>query len=126
MLHSQEVHAILLPWPHARLPCTKPPAHSTGSQTKFISTSSLTRCAGIYAQPAEATLAVSREQVARSLGLPLRRQFFVVAEDRARSAGLSSLAGSVTRHLAAPRDLRGTLISWVNFIFLPEAVNRCA
>ncbi|EIE23303.1 hypothetical protein COCSUDRAFT_66260 [Coccomyxa subellipsoidea C-169] len=74
--------------------------------------------------PAEATLAEAREQVARSLGLPLRRQFFVVAEDRARSAGLSSLAGSVTRHLAAPRDLRGTLISWVNFIFLPEAVNR--
>ncbi|CAL8465219.1 g4754 [Coccomyxa elongata] len=74
--------------------------------------------------PAEVTLAESREQVARSLGLPLRRQFFVVAEDRARGAGLSSLAGSVSRHLAAPRDLRGTLISWVNFIFLPEAVNR--
>ncbi|BDA50275.1 hypothetical protein COCOBI_15-4040 [Coccomyxa sp. Obi] len=74
--------------------------------------------------PAEVTLAESREQVARSLGLPLRRQFFVVAEDRARGAGLSSLAGSVSRHLAAPRDLRSTLISWVNFIFLPEAVNR--
>jgi hypothetical protein len=85
----------------------------------------MTPCAGTCAQPAEATLAESREQVARSLGLPLRRQFFVVAEDRARSAGLSSLAGSVSRHLAAPRDLRGTLISWVNFIFLPEAVNRC-
>ena len=85
----------------------------------------LIACACTCAKPAEATLAESRERVARSLGLPLRRQFFVVAEDRARGAGLSSLAGSVSRHLAAPRDLRGTLISWVNFIFLPEAVNRC-
>jgi hypothetical protein len=71
------------------------------------------------------TLAESREQVARAVGLPLRRQFFVVAEDRVRAAGLGSLAKSVTRSLAAPRDLRASLVSWINFIFLPEAVNRC-
>ena len=50
----------------------------------------------------------------------------MVAEDRARAGGLTSLAKSVTRQLAAPRDLRASLVSWINFVFLPEAVNRCA
>lgn len=76
-------------------------------------------------QPAECTLAEGREQVARAAGLPLRRQFFVVAEERVRAAGLSVLARRVGRHLAAPRDLRASVVAWINFIFLPEAVNRC-
>ena len=70
------------------------------------------------------TLAEAGEHVART-GLPARRQFFVVAEDRARAGGLSSLAKSVTRQLTAPHDLRASLVSWINFVFLPEAVNRC-
>ena len=47
-----------------------------------------------------------------------------MAEDRARAGGLGSLAKSVTRQLIAPRDLRASLVSWINFVFLPEAVNR--
>jgi hypothetical protein len=43
-----------------------------------------------------------------------------------RAAGLGAMAARVGRTLAAPRDLRASLVSWVNFIFLPEAVNRCA
>ena len=42
-----------------------------------------------------------------------------------RAAGLSVLARRVGRHLAAPRDLRASVVSWINFVFLPEAVNRC-
>ena len=48
----------------------------------------------------------------------------MVAEDRARAGGLGSLAKLVTRQLIAPRDLRASLVSWINFVFLPEAVNR--
>lgn len=70
------------------------------------------------------TLLEAGEHVART-GLPARRQFIVVAEDRARAGGLTSLAKSVTRQLAAPRDLRASVVSWINFVFLPEAVNRC-
>ena len=29
-------------------------------------------------------------------------------------------------NLSAPKDLRSSLIQWINFVFLPEAVNRCA
>ena len=71
------------------------------------------------------TLMEAGEHVAKT-GLPARRQFIVVAEDRARAGGLTSLAKSVTRQLAAPRDLRASVVSWINFVFLPEAVNRCA
>ena len=39
-------------------------------------------------------------------------------------AAWASLAKSVTRQLIAPRDLRASLVSWINFVFLPEAVNR--
>lgn len=53
-------------------------------------------------------------------------QFLVVAEERVRGAGLGQLAARVGRHLAAPGNLRAGLVSWINFIFLPEAVNRCA
>ena len=74
-------------------------------------------------QPVSTTLLEAGEHVART-GLPARRQFFVVAEDRARAVGLGSLAKSVTRQLIAPRDLRASLVSWINFVFLPEAVNR--
>ncbi len=74
-------------------------------------------------QPLSTTLLEAGEHVART-GLPARRQFFVVAEDRARAGGLGSLAKSVTRQLIAPRDLRASLVSWINFVFLPEAVNR--
>ena len=48
----------------------------------------------------------------------------MVSEDRARAGGLGSLAKLVTRQLIAPRDLRASLVSWINFVFLPEAVNR--
>ena len=41
-----------------------------------------------------------------------------------RAAGLSVLARRVGRHLVAPRDLRASVVAWINFIFLPEAVNR--
>ena len=74
-------------------------------------------------QPLSTTLVEAGEHVART-GLPARRQFFVVAEDRARAGGLRSLAKSVTRQLIAPRDMRASLVSWINFVFLPEAVNR--
>ena len=75
-------------------------------------------------QPVSMTLLEAGEHVAKA-GLPARRQFLVVAEDRARAGGLRSLAKSVTRQLIAPQDLRASLVSWINFVFLPEAVNRC-
>lgn len=32
----------------------------------------------------------------------------------------------VQLNLSQPKDLRSSLIQWINFVFLPEAVNRCA
>ena len=32
----------------------------------------------------------------------------------------------VQLNLTAPKDLRSSLIQWINFVFLPEAVNRWA
>ncbi|KAK9836943.1 hypothetical protein WJX81_001633 [Elliptochloris bilobata] len=72
----------------------------------------------------ETSVAAMQEHVARAVGVPARRQFLVVAEERARGASLGHLAKRMQLNLSAPKDLRSSLIQWINFVFLPEAVNR--
>lgn len=66
-----------------------------------------------------------RERIARDTGVPHHRQLIVVSEERARGGRLGDLAKRVALAFNTQRDLRSILISWINFVFLPEAVNRC-
>ena len=68
-----------------------------------------------------------REHVRQAVGLSPQQQVLVIAEDRARLGGIGKLAKRMHRSIATTRqDLRSAVISWVNFVFLPEVFNRCA
>lgn len=71
------------------------------------------------------SVAQLREHVRVVTGLVASQQAVVIAEDRARLPGISKLARKVHTSISSTRrDLRSALISWVNFIFLPEFFNR--
>lgn len=76
-------------------------------------------------QEAETNVAQLGEQVFQITGIPLQHQVIVIVEDRARLPGIFKMARKVQNSLTTSRlDLRSALISWVNFIFLPEVFNR--
>lgn len=75
--------------------------------------------------PSQTTIYQLRELIERETGVSDRNQQLTIEEDRPHPPhGVISALKSTANQLSSRERLRGTLINFVNFIFLPEAVNR--
>lgn len=81
----------------------------------------------VYMQDSNTSLGSLQQLVQVKTGLPPSRQTLVISEDRARRYGFTdSVWRAKTQLSTARQDMRAFFISSINFIFLPESLNRSA
>ena len=76
------------------------------------------------AQAEDITVEAMQEHVARAVGLPARRQFLVVAEERARSASLGHLAKRMQVRHVNPKPRAGTAFPGCGSVFCTACRKR--
>ena len=73
----------------------------------------------------ETSLQQLREGCERATGIPAAHQQLIIEEERpAGDGGLMSALRSTASHLTSRERVVASVSDWVNFMFLPEAVNR--